>query len=146
LAEVRVAMCPPMVYTKLGSPCHNLGSLLSEGLHLHTQVRVSMRRSEGLHVSTHGVHKVRVSMSQPRVRPLQHPYTGTIAASIWAYRVGHGQINFIAKNKHSERSSITTSTVQDTKTCVCLPSDGWGEILHKHVGTRISDSTDQWCP
>ena len=45
----------------------NLGSPLSEVLHLHTQARVSMSRSEGLHVSTHVVHKVGVSMSQPGV-------------------------------------------------------------------------------
>jgi len=45
----------------------NLGSLLSEGLHLHTQAMVSISRSDGLHVSTHSVHKVKVSMSQPRV-------------------------------------------------------------------------------
>jgi hypothetical protein len=50
-----------------GERVSNLGSLLSEGLHLHTQARVSISRSEGSHVSTHGVHKVRVSMSQPRV-------------------------------------------------------------------------------
>ena len=45
----------------------NLWSPLSEVLNLHTQARVSMSRSEGLHVSTHVVHKVGVSMSQPGV-------------------------------------------------------------------------------
>jgi hypothetical protein len=42
----------------------NLRSRLCEVLHLHAQARVSMSRSEGLHVATHVVHKVGVSMSQ----------------------------------------------------------------------------------
>ena len=87
-------------------------------------------------------------MSQPRVKPLQHPYTGTIAASIWAYRVGHGQVNFMAKNNILRGLQLRRALYKTRRrVCVCASLQaGWGENLDKRVGTRISDSTDQWGP
>ena len=85
-------------------------------------------------------------MSQPRVRPLQHPYTGTIAASIWAYSVGHGQINFIAKIRILRGLQLRRALYKTRRHVCASLQTGWGGILDKHVGTRISDSTDQWCP